>query len=91
MERKTKQILELLVKSEAFNSLLRFDKGQWEQFLSRLSDQQLDDLLLILDEEASMLREIDKEAARKHKVNETRLRQRFEQRHLEAEQLKKTK
>jgi hypothetical protein len=78
---------DLAEKSAAAAEFFKFNKTEWAEFLSLWDEEGLDDFLLILNEEKSMLEDIEKTAARKKQVNETRLKQRFEKIRTEAEQL----
>jgi hypothetical protein len=77
----------LAEKSAAAAEFFKFGKAEWAEFLSLWDEEGIDDFLLILNEEKSMLEDIEKTAARKKQVNKTRLEQRFEKIRTEAEQL----
>lgn len=73
--------------SDAVKRNLDLPRGKWASVLSDLSEDQIDDLLLMLKEESEMKVENKHEKERKLSVNETSFLNRLEQLKFSAESL----
>ncbi|MFA5793264.1 MAG: hypothetical protein WC897_05380 [Candidatus Gracilibacteria bacterium] len=84
---KINELAGLAVNSQTLKNFLELSHVGWVQFLELWDEEGIDDFLLVLKEEKSMLADVSNKALRKHKINETRLKQRLEKIVVEANNL----
>lgn len=84
---KLEKAAKMLEKSPASNMNFVFSEAEWAGILSDLDEEKLDELLLILNEEHSMRKDVEKEQLRKKETNKARYLQRLENLKVRAESL----
>ncbi len=84
-EAKIQQVAERLSRSEAFRRNAELTAMQWAGILDELDDEKIDGFTLILDEEDSGVKDIEKERLRKHTSNKARYLQRLEKLKVSSE------
>lgn len=77
----------MLPRSGGFQSNIVLSSVEWRSLLSNLSEDKIDELLLILEEEVGMSKDIGMETDRKLTVNKTRYLQRLEKLKIRMENL----
>ena len=79
---------QLLPVSPGMQANIVLSVNEWAGILQQIDEDKIDDLLLLLEEEGSMMSEIEKETKRKTEVNTAKYLQRLEQLKMRAESLK---
>ncbi len=86
-EQKVARALELIENSGGMKQFpLELTLEQWAGVFAEMQEEKVDDLLLILEEEAKMKLSDEQTEKRAHKVNQTRYLQRMERLKLSLEQ-----
>jgi len=96
MQKKSKKVVQkveetarLASKSEAMHEILNLSEPQWVGIFADLDESKLDDLLMVLREEADGYSDIEKKRQRRHMVNDTRRLQRLERLKIRMEEISK--
>lgn len=89
-EEKIKEAAFMMASSITFQTyfVTKATPAQWEKVLRTWDEEALNTALLILKEEASMIKDIKLLTARQNKVNDTRLLQRLEKIRVDAHSVK---
>lgn len=86
---KVEESARLAAKSEAMREVLDLNETQWIGVFADLDEKKLDDLLMVLREEAEGYTDIEKKRQRRHTVNDTRRLQRLERLKIRMEEISK--
>ncbi len=88
-QEKIDRAVQLLEQSGGMSTIpMKLSSNQWAGILSKLQEDRIDELLLILDEEQSMKALDDQTSKRKEQVNKTRYLHRLEKLKILLEQEK---
>ena len=82
---KIERIKMLIPRSDAVKMNVQFPVENWAGILTDLDEEKIDDLLLILEEEAGMIADVEAERLRKQEINKTSYLQRMEKIRVAAE------
>lgn len=87
-DEKIKIASQMLPQSPGMQANIVLSANEWAGILQQIDEDKIDDLLLLLEEEGSMISEVEKETTRKMEINTAKYLQRLEQLKLRAESLK---
>lgn len=84
---KIRKAAEMLPLSQGFRSNVILSAGEWTAVLKKMDEAKIDELLLILEEESGMNKDIEKEKDRKLTFNRSSYLQRLEKLKIRIEDL----
>ncbi|MBU0981572.1 hypothetical protein KKC94_02665 [Patescibacteria group bacterium] len=84
---KIEKLRELIPQSEAVKARFDITTGKWQDVLSDLSEEQIDELILMLEEELSMKKDVKDEEQRKLAISHSNYARVLEKLKLRAETL----